>query len=139
MQKLDIKKIILIDDDAAAHTYHKLMMSKAGLLNEHVQVNEYFSIKDATLALTNEANQQIIAPDIILLDINMPDNSGWDFLEKFSKIPFVGRIPFVYVVTNSDNPANVNRIDSYEFVIAIKKKFLSKEFFRDLVDGNLPV
>ncbi|HNO55905.1 MAG TPA: response regulator, partial [Chitinophagaceae bacterium] len=72
-------KAIIIDDEPAAR---RLMMS---LLNDHQDLIEI--IGEATNG--REAVQQIksLQPDIIFLDIQMPDMTGFEVIEKLDKKP----------------------------------------------------
>lgn len=72
-------KAIIIDDEPAAR---RLMMS---LLNDYQDLIEI--IGEATNG--REAVQQIksLQPDIIFLDIQMPDMTGFEVIEKLDKKP----------------------------------------------------
>ena len=77
-------RFILIDDDHVSN-----IVSKYGIIRDHAgaDIQVY---TDAELALAAIQNQdpvnQTEARTVVLLDINMPLMSGWDFLEKFSKL-----------------------------------------------------
>ncbi|HRF25242.1 MAG TPA: response regulator, partial [Chitinophagaceae bacterium] len=72
-------KAVIIDDEPAAR---RLMMS---LLNDYQDLIEI--IGEATNG--REAVQQIksLQPDIIFLDIQMPDMTGFEVIEKLDKKP----------------------------------------------------
>jgi two-component system LytT family response regulator len=72
-------KAVIIDDEPAAR---RLMRS---LLSEHQDLIEI--IGEATNG--REAVQQIksLQPDIIFLDIQMPDMTGFEVIEKLDKNP----------------------------------------------------
>ena len=50
-------------------------------------------------------------PDLILLDLNLPGNTGFDLLETVRNESAFRRVPVV-VISSSENPADINR--SYE-------------------------
>jgi two-component system, LytTR family, response regulator len=73
-------KVIIIDDEQNAINALKTLICEfydgaeiVGTANTALQA----------VALTNK-----LQPDLVLLDINMPNGSGFDFLEAFSKINF---------------------------------------------------
>jgi len=52
-----------------------------------------------------EALDQIVAhaPDVVLLDVMMPDMSGLDVLERLRSNPTTARLPVILVTANSDD------------------------------------
>jgi CheY-like chemotaxis protein len=74
-------------------------------------------------ALSKEEDGLSKAPEIILLDLNMPVMDGWEFLEIFlKKYPQFSERTMVFVVTSSINPADKIRSHKEDAV----KGFLSK-------------
>lgn len=123
-------RIMLIDDDSAAHIYHGVMIDNAGL--DKSNISEFSSVKEAIESLEeNKANPEIL-PEYIIVDLNMPVHNGWDFIDQFSQIAFSKDPPKIYIVTNSENPQDIKRAESLEQVSGIKTKFLTEEFFRAL-------
>jgi CheY-like chemotaxis protein len=62
-------------------------------------------------------------PDIILLDLFMPDFSGWDFLEEFKIFyPELAKKIKIYIVSSSVDKQDIARSESYPFV----KSFFTK-------------
>ena len=86
-------KVFLIDDNTI-----DLLISRKLLLkyDATLEVIEFSQANEAVVALQDE--QQNL-PDLILLDLNMPGMSGWDFLEAIQKID---RQPKrIYILTSS--------------------------------------
>ena len=71
-------------------------------------------------------------PQLILLDLNLPDMSGLDILAALKADPGLRRIPVV-VMTSSDSEADVVR--SYELQASgyVTKPFDPQEFVRVVV------
>ncbi len=79
-----MKKIFIIDDDFISKFVNKKLIEKSGLFSE---IAEYDSGRTALQLLQNpELNQESI-PDLIFLDIQMPDMNGFEFLNEFEKLP----------------------------------------------------
>jgi CheY-like chemotaxis protein len=62
--------------------------------------------------------------DIILLDINMPERDGWDFLRHFSKMGM--GVP-VIILTSSVSSADYNKSKLFKCVINYMEKPLNPE------------
>lgn len=83
-------KVVVIDDEPKAR---KNIRSIVSLINSDIQiVAEADDVKTGYLTIL-EHN-----PDIVLLDIQMPDGTGFDLLDKFSEINF-----HVIFITAFDN------------------------------------
>ncbi len=118
--------LYLIDDDRAAHVYHSMMIEEADLSD--LVVENYLSVEEAISALGSSTQW----PDVILLDINMPVHTGWDFLEFYAQ-QFSDRIkPAIYMVTNSENPGDMEKAKSNPLVDGYELKFLDSEYFTQL-------
>ncbi|MEQ9287446.1 MAG: response regulator [Cyclobacteriaceae bacterium] len=78
------KKILIVDDDEV----NNLICTH--IIREFDQTIEVVSLtrgSEAILFLQNSITEnQATLPDVILLDINMPIMSGWDFIEECRKL-----------------------------------------------------
>ncbi len=45
-------------------------------------------------------------PDLVLLDIALPDTTGWQVLQAIQAKPFEGKTPLIIVITAYGDPAN---------------------------------
>ena len=110
----------MVDDDPAFHFLQKLE------LNEHninCQIDSVYNGYEA-LRYMEECNG---SPDLILLDLNMPDWDGLDFLEACRKC---GRLPDyvrVFILTSSIMPEDKVRVMAYSFVTGYLEKPLDKQ------------
>jgi response regulator RpfG family c-di-GMP phosphodiesterase len=83
------KKILLIDDDEI-----HLMTAELFLKNEY----EIHKTKSGREALECLNNNEFI-PDLILLDILMPNMDGWEVLKKIKTIDKLKNIPIVFLTS----------------------------------------
>jgi len=69
-------------------------------------------------------------PDIIFLDLNMPQFSGWNVLDALETIyPNLCKQVSVYFVSASIIPKDINRALAYDFV----KDFIAKPVTKDIL------
>ena len=117
------KSILLIDDSRADVFLHERAIQKAGV-----------GAKVVTCSGAKEALQMIegkdgnkITPDLILLDINMPDMDGWDFLDEFKQLSNdVRGGAVVCMLTTSNSPTDKEKASEYKEVKGYYNKPLVK-------------
>ena len=83
---VDKKRVLVIDDDLPIRG-----MLAAALRQHGFQVLLAGDGAEGQRALT------IHHPDIVLLDLAMPDVNGWDFLQRLQETGHLGRIPIIVV------------------------------------------
>ena len=88
------QKIMLVDDNTDFTYAVKKKLEKIGTNYEVINVN---SGNDCLKIL-----QQGIKPDLILLDIMMPDLDGWDVFAKIKENPTWKNIPVVFLTAKTD-------------------------------------
>ena len=80
------KKILVVDDEADVRRYITAILAKGGY--------ETVTAEDGAGAL--EVAQQE-KPDLVVLDLQMPNQSGTDFYRKMSKDKDLGAVPVIVV------------------------------------------
>ena len=83
------KKIYLIDDEEI-----HLATAELFLKNEY----EIYKAKSGREAL-DYINSNKFAPNLILLDILMPDMDGWEVLKKMKEIAILKNVPIVFLTS----------------------------------------
>lgn len=73
-------------------------------------------------------------PDVILLDIYMPELDGWGFLEEYGKIKqnLTKKID-IYIISSSAHPRDMTKAQDFPEVIAYLQKPVTKEQLKALV------
>lgn len=89
--------ILIVEDEPAINELMKRTLSLTG----HLCFQAYTGM-DALRLINTEINQ----PDLILLDINLPDIDGFQMMEH------IGNIPVIYVTARDEVPDRVKGLNS---------------------------
>ena len=90
-------KILLIDDDETVHLVYRAYLAKAG--------HSVISAHDGEEGLAKAAADR---PDLVLVDINMPNMSGFEVIKRLKADPVSAAIP-VFVITSLKQEHHVKR------------------------------
>ena len=82
---------------------------------------------DARIAL-DRLNKSEVAPQLIFLDLFMPEFSGWDFLDKYQNIPTTDNT-LLYVLSSSIDDADIEKARTYRMVTGYISKPVTKESY----------
>lgn len=78
------KKVMVVDDNEIDLYIAQVVMTTYGFAEEVVCVS---SAREALEYLTPLADNPEALPHYIFLDINMPEMSGFDFLDQYQHLP----------------------------------------------------
>jgi CheY-like chemotaxis protein len=123
-------KVVLIDDNPIDHYIMRTMLYK----NEACEQATYTF--DGSMIIEymeeNKAEPKKL-PDVIFLDLTMPDFSGWEFLEKFDKLQTsLDKHVDLYVMTSSVRESDKERSTKYGCVNSFISKPLSKQALNNI-------
>jgi CheY-like chemotaxis protein len=119
-----IQDVWIVDDDQVIGYITRKMLINA---DPNLKITEFLSAKMALEKLKLDHK----APDILLLDINMPGIDGFEFLEALNEINcFVN----VYMYSSSIDPDDVKRSRSYPMVRDFLSKPVDGETVKKLLD-----
>jgi len=82
-------RILYIEDDPSNR-----------LLVRRILEVEGYSIMEATDGQTGLEMAAQMRPDLILLDINLPEMDGYDLAERFSEMPELRQVPILALTAN---------------------------------------
>ena len=102
------KRIIIIDDDASIREALSETLSVAGY--------EVITAENGVQGLDKISRDR---PNLILLDIMMPEMNGWEVLAALKKDEWAKNVP-VIILTNLDGVENVSKAieqEAYEYVV----------------------
>ncbi len=122
--------LFFIDDDAAAHTFHKIMAKKAEYKDQDLHC--FMSVDEAMNCINAiiESGDFTSWPSHIFIDLNMPLKTGYDFVAEFEAVlPAADQTPELYFVSSSKNPVDIEKVAKLDLIKGFETKFLQKEFF----------
>jgi len=98
MQKFNF--VLLVDDDNVTNFINRRVINKIGSF-EKVEVA--LNGQQALEIIERECSEGKNSPEVIILDINMPVKTGFDFLEKYknSNYPSADKSKIIAVTTSS--------------------------------------
>jgi len=131
-----LKCILLIDDDEPTNFLNKLILEEMNCA-EQIQITK--SGREAINFLTadyhEKNNKDLLMPDLVFLDINMPAMDGWEFLDLFTVINRARKRKVVIIMlTTSLNPDDETRSKTLAQVSGYKRKPLSREMVEEILD-----
>ena len=105
-----IANLWIIDDDPMATFYIK-RLAELGEFADIITI--YDKARGAADYLLHHKDDLEHLPDVILLDIYMPDLDGWGFLNEFSLVKDkLSKTVNIYIISSSGNLKDINRARS---------------------------
>lgn len=120
-----IETIMLIDDEEVDQMLYGRIIERS----EHAK--RVLSFLSAEAALAHLVEKRAPQPDLILLDINMPQMDGFEFLAAAEEALGVDVAPVIVMLTTSLNPMDEARSDASPLVFDYKKKPLTDAMLKD--------
>ncbi|QWX84353.1 response regulator [Cellulophaga sp. HaHaR_3_176] len=127
---MKVDTVCIIDDDPIFVYGTKVLLNNNGNFCSNILV--YENGREALDVLETMLNTNEF-PDVIFLDLNMPVMNGWQFLEKFCKLPRVEFNTRIYILSSSVDPADIQKAKNYKIVKDFISKPLTADVFSDLL------
>jgi CheY-like chemotaxis protein len=129
-----ISNLWIIDDDPMASFYIKRLAELGDLANI---ITIYDKAQWAIDYLLHHRKTLVHLPDVILLDIYMPELDGWGFLEAFDKIKNqLSKEIEIYIISSSSHSRDIARAKDFPEVKAYLQKPITKEQLREIIIGK---
>jgi CheY-like chemotaxis protein len=123
-----IRTFIIVDDDTVNNTITRMMIKK--ILGD-VETT-IFTAPEQGLAFIQSEYSKIVKPTILLLDINMPTMTGWEFVEQFEKFSEVAKKQIaIYILSSSIDQRDKDQAEANHYV----KGFMSKPLTREVINS----
>ncbi|WP_113924394.1 response regulator [Cognataquiflexum aquatile] len=116
-----INKLIFVDDDKIQH-----MINRKNILRINPEIDLLFFENPFEALGWLKDNDT----DLLILDVNMPEMQGWDFLDELNKMN--KKVP-VKMLTSSMDPMDVEKSHRYPQVSGFLVKPLSNEVLTEIL------
>jgi CheY-like chemotaxis protein len=128
-------KVVLIDDNPIDHYIMRTMLYN----NEICRQATYTFDGSLIIEFMEEHKAETASlPDVIFVDLTMPDFSGWEFLEKFERLKGnLNKHVEVYVMTSSIRDSDRERSAKYNCVSSFISKPLTKQLLTSICTPNV--
>jgi len=110
--------VLIVDDDEGVRFFHKISVLHSNLSKDCLTFKNGQEAMDYLNGQRNENNTYLV-----LLDINMPCITGWDFLDAIKNENYSNRL-YVVMVTSSVDPADRERAKTYKMISKIYFEFM---------------
>ncbi len=125
MKLEDIQRIMIVDDNATDRFIHKKLLSIYKIGNS---VIEFASGKGALDFFRENISSQEKLPDLILLDVLMPEMGGFDFLFHLESMEQdLTKVPIVYMLSSTDDESDLRQSRNITMVRRLLRKPFSPE------------
>lgn len=129
-----LHRIMLIDDDAMVHFLNQKLITKSGY---QVEVQALSGAQEAMNHIVQQRGNTETC--LILLDLNMPGWTGWDFLNQFEALESELRQDYtIMILSTSENPADLKRANQIAVVDQYITKPLSLSLLEEIVGSHWP-
>ena len=128
--------ILLVDDDEGTNVLNRMVI-------EELQCAEYIKTAynglEALDFLRSTTDGKHPQPELILLDINMPEMDGWEFLDEYYKLNTdqLGHV-VVVMLTTSLNPEDEEKANAIPNIAGFLTKPLTEPVLKDIIEHYFP-
>lgn len=116
--------VLFIDDDYATNYYHEVIAKDSGMVKE---VKNFLSSKEALQYFEEGKFNKSSIPEVIFLDMNMPELNGLEFLDHFEKIK-MDQYPKIILLSTTINPKDKQKADNHPLILEFINKPLTIEY-----------
>lgn len=129
-QETNHKRVMVVDDAPIDRMIAQKVMTRQGFAEQVVAAE---SAMDALQYLKSHEEDPDSLPSLIFLDINMPEMSGFDFLDAYNNLPeTIKRKCIIVMLSSSLHPEDKQRALSSPYVFKFLSKPINPEKLKEL-------
>ena len=124
-QALKTARVMVVEDNPA-----DVLMVKKALQEKGIKF-DLSCFENGDQALKALSRQDSKAPDLILLDLNLPTIEGIEVLIQIRNMPRLSRVPVV-ILTSSESSSDMRRTKRLGAARYIRKSLMLEDFLREV-------
>lgn len=130
-------KIMLVDDNIIDLKINSKIIKISGLFDEIILCQ---SGDEAISYFVNHADQPDQLPELILLDIQMPEMDGFEFLDQYKTLPEkLKSKTLIAMLSSTLDFGDIRRAEANAYVIQLLKKPLLTSSLQAIFESNFKV
>jgi CheY-like chemotaxis protein len=136
VKPVNAQKIVMLIDDNDIDL--KINEKVVGITKSFDEVVVCRSGEEALNYLKSNLGTPTLLPDFILLDIQMPEMNGFEFLEQYKKLPgsFID-VCIIAMLSSTLDFSDIQRAEANPYVVKLLKKPLMPKVLMEVVQEHL--
>lgn len=131
-----LRCIMLVDDNPDDNFIHERVIRKTECAEEVLTME---SAIDAIDFLRAKKDQPDGAPELVIIDINMPMMNGWEFLEEYGQLgEETKKRTKVVMLSTSNNPDDMQKAAAILHLSSFRIKPLSPLMIAEIIQDHFP-
>ena len=137
VKPVNAQKVVMLVDDNDIDL--KINEKVVGITKSFDKVVVCRSGEEALNYLKSNVTNPTLLPDLILLDIQMPEMNGFEFLEQYKKLPgSFTEVCVIAMLSSTLDFSDIQRAEANPYVAKLLKKPLMPKILMEVVQEHFP-